>query len=75
MITYAEYTKRRHEQGFARRDNRSDLESFEAAQPAKCPKCGVQVFDPFGWRLVMHDVARCLMPNVGIQPTAKSAAF
>jgi hypothetical protein len=24
-----------------------------------CPKCGAQVRDPFGGRLVIHDVAGC----------------
>ena len=26
---------------------------------AACPKCGVQVRDPFGGRMVMHDVPGC----------------
>jgi hypothetical protein len=34
----------------------------EMRQPsgsAGCPKCGAQVRDPFGGRLVMHDVPGC----------------
>lgn len=34
----------------------------EMRQPSggeACPKCGAQLRDPFGGRLVMHDVASC----------------
>lgn len=39
---------------------------------AGCPRCGVQVRDPFGGRLVMHDVAGCrvVRTEVKIQPEA-----
>ena len=37
-----------------------------------CPKCGVQVRDPFGGRLVMHDVPGCrvVKTETKIQPGA-----
>jgi len=36
-----------------------ETREFENAQPSACPQCGVQVFDPFGWNIVIHDVANC----------------
>ena len=39
------------------------MRAFEAANPEKCPSCGAQVFDPFGRRVVIHDVERCKSSN------------
>jgi hypothetical protein len=33
--------------------------TFTKAQPSQCPQCGLQVFDPFGFGRVIHDVAKC----------------
>jgi hypothetical protein len=34
---------------------------------AGCPKCGAQVRDPFGGRLVMHDVPGCRVGKTGLK--------
>jgi len=35
-------------------DMRKKIESVD-----KCPKCGCQVLDPFGWNKTIHDVKKC----------------
>ena len=34
---------------------------------AGCPKCGAQVRDPFGGRVVMHDVPGCRVVRIETQ--------
>lgn len=36
---------------------------FTGSQPQECPKCGVQVFDPFGFKRVIHDIVACSLRN------------
>ena len=35
-----------------------------------CPKCGAQVRDPFGGRLVMHDVPGCRVVKTEVKTEA-----
>jgi hypothetical protein len=69
MITFDEYQRltQQNWNKMGRRKNQQRHE-FQSAQPKTCPKCGVQVFDPFGWGVVMHDVTHktktvAAMPN------------
>lgn len=32
-----------------------------------CPKCGAQVRDPFGGRVVVHDVPGCRVVKIGFK--------
>jgi hypothetical protein len=39
----------------------TQMQAFERRQPTACPRCGCQVFDPFGWNIVIHDVTNCTL--------------
>ncbi len=36
-----------------------DLQKKADTSPRKCPKCGCQCFDPFGGKILIHDVEIC----------------
>jgi len=43
-------------------------------QHSICPKCGCQIYDPFRWGKVIHDVVSCrgltqLPPTQNLDPT------
>lgn len=65
MIDFKEY------QSLIKKEARSMLSGldqqkvwkFTGSQPQECPKCGVQVFDPFGFKRVIHDIVACSLRN------------
>jgi hypothetical protein len=67
-MTYDEYEKARLNPNRTRMDS-LNMARFLDLQPTRCPKCGCQVFDPYGWNIAMHDVTHksqtvAAMPNV-----------
>lgn len=58
-MTFDEYTRLRRAMKLTGRRDHLDLVAFEESQPKECPVCRAQVFDPFGMRVVVHDVDRC----------------
>ncbi len=59
MMTFNEYTVARRSAKLGISVDNEAINRFVSAQPTACPACGAQVFDPFGMRVVIHDVARC----------------
>ena len=58
-----EYHKHRRAAKWFKPSDETGMRAFEAANPEKCPSCGAQVFDPFGRRVVIHNVERCKSSN------------
>jgi hypothetical protein len=63
-MTFDEYHQHRRAAKWFKPADEAGMREFEAAQPEKCPRCGVQVFDPFARRIVIHDVEKCRSTNV-----------
>ena len=62
-MTFDEYHQHRRAAKWFKPADEAGMREFEAAQPEKCPRCGVQVFDPFARRIVIHDVEKCRSTN------------
>lgn len=58
-MTFEEYTAARRSRKWGIAVDDQAIARFVALQPTACPTCGAQVFDPFGMRVVIHDVAGC----------------
>ncbi len=58
-MTFDEYTAARRGKKWGVAVDDEAVTLFASRQPAACPVCGAQVFDPFGMGVVIHDVARC----------------
>lgn len=73
-MTFDEYHTHRRAAKWFKPYDETGLRAFEAANPEKCPSCGAQVFDPFGRRVVIHDVERCKSSsNAPSSPAAKQS--
>lgn len=58
VMTFDEYTAARRSKKWGIGVDDEAITRFVSRQPATCPGCGAQVFDPFGMGVVIHDVAR-----------------
>lgn len=67
-MTFEEYHQQRRAAKWFRPADEAGMRAFEAAQPDACPRCGARVFDPFGRRVVIHDVERCKSFSPGGKP-------
>lgn len=59
-MTFNEYTNARRSRKWGIAVDHEEIAEFEAEQPKCCPKCNADVFDPYGWKWVIHDVAGCM---------------
>ena len=66
-MTFDEYHTHRRAAKWFKPSDETGMRVFEAANPEKCPSCGAQVFDPFGRRVVIHDVERCKSSNATVE--------
>ena len=73
-MTFDEYHTHRRAAKWFKPSDETGMRAFEAANPEKCPSCGAQVFDPFGRRVVIHDVERCKSSNALSSAAAKRSA-
>ena len=73
-MTFDEYHQHRRAAKWFKPADEAGMREFEAAQPEKCPRCGVQVFDPFARRIVIHDVEKCRSTNAPNSADAKRSA-
>ena len=48
--------------------------AMRAVQLDACSRCGARVFDPFGLRVVIHDVERCKSFNTEAKPTREAGS-
>ena len=69
-MTFDEYHQHRRAAKWFKPADEAGMREFEAAQPEKCPRCGVQVFDPFARRIVIHDVEKCRSTNAQVTGAA-----
>lgn len=62
-MTFERYQKLSNTRHRSRIENQN-MKRFCETQPTRCPKCGCQVFDPFGIGLVIHDIVLCLQADL-----------